>query len=409
MAFVMSPDRCRLQPMAWIRQSLKARSAWVLGMGLCACGGGDEPVQLADAMVDAAPMIDAASAGDAGIPGPDAAASNDASATRDAVTPEASVPGDAAVADAAADAGDAAPLDPSVPSALLSQTGLYSDAAQQTLAAGVQAYEVRLELWADGATKKRFLYLPPGSKIDTTDPDAWIFPVGTKVWKEFTRDGVRVETRLIEKAANGADGWKHVAYAWNAAQTVASAVPLGTLGALGTAHDVPSQNDCLGCHNGSPDFVLGVSAFGLPVDGAGLSLAALVRDGRLTKAITAAQVAIPGNAMAQAALGTLHANCGSCHRPGTFAWEKSELELRLKVGTASLQQTPTYLTAVNVKVGQIFENVPNRITPGKPAQSAVYTRMISRAPLVGMPSVGTKIVDTAGSRMVADWIMSLTP
>jgi hypothetical protein len=351
-------------------------------------------------------MTDAAAVNDAGLVAPDAALPSDASAILDAMTLEASVPSEAAVADAVA---DAAPLDPSLPSAFLSQTGLYADGAQQALAAGVQPYEVRFELWSDGASKKRFLYLPPGSKIDTTDPDAWIFPIGTKVWKEFSRDGVRLETRLIEKAAEGPEGWKHVAYAWNAAQTVATAVPLGTPSALGTSHDVPSQNDCQACHTGSSDFVLGVSAFGLPVNGPGISLAALVRDVRLTQPITAAQVAVPGNATAQAALGTLHANCGSCHRPGTFAWEKSELELRLKVGITSLQQTPAYLTAVNVKVGRIFENVPNRITPGKPAESAVYTRMISRAPMVGMPSVGTKIVDMAGSRMVADWITSLTP
>jgi hypothetical protein len=179
--------------------------------------------------------------------------------------------------------------------------------------------------------------------------------------------------------------------------------------ALGTAHDIPTQTNCSNCHEGSPDFVLGVSAFGLPIDGPGVTLATLVQEGKLTKAITAAQVAIPGDATAQAALGELHANCGSCHRPGTFAWERAELELRLKVGVKSMQDAPAYKSAVNVMVGQIFENIPFRIMPGKPAESAVYTRMISRADKVGMPNIGTKIVDTAGSKRVADWIRSLTP
>jgi hypothetical protein len=136
---------------------------------------------------------------------------------------------------AATSAGGALP--DTVPARTLAETGLYSDAAQTQLAADVTPYEVRYQLWADGATKKRYLYLPAGQKIDTTDPDAWVFPIGTKVWKEFTRDGTRVETRLIQKTAEGQDGWKYVAFAWNAAQTEAVAVPLGQTAALGTAHD----------------------------------------------------------------------------------------------------------------------------------------------------------------------------
>lgn len=310
--------------------------------------------------------------------------------------------------DASTGAGGA--LDDSIPARTLAETGLYSDAAQTQLSAGVTLYEVRDQLWADGATKKRYLSLPPGQPIDTTDPDAWVFPIGTKIWKEFTRDGVRVETRLIQKSASGQDGWKYVAFAWNAAQTEAVATPLGATSVLGTPHDIPTQTNCFGCHMGSPDFVLGVSAFGLPYDGPGLTLSSLASSGQLSKPIAKADVTIPGDAKAQAALGVLNANCGtSCHRPGTFAFEKSNLELRLKVGVSTVQQTPAYVTAVNVAVGQIFENVPMRITPGSPSASAVYTRMTSRTDTIAMPDIGTKVVDTAGSAIVADWITSLKP
>lgn len=359
-----------------------------------------------DAQADAGPSLDAADLDSAGLDAgrPDAGSVSSV----DAGSGDAARAADAETKDAGSDAADAA-LDPSVPSLLLSETGLYSDVAQRTLAPSVREYQVRFELWADGATKKRYLYLPPGTQIDTRDPDAWVFPVGTKVWKEFARDGVRVETRLIEKAGPGQNGWKYVAYLWNAEQTRAEAVPLGATAALGTEHDVPTQTNCFACHMGSPDFVLGVSAFGLPVDGTGLSLASLVRDRRLTQPITAEQVAIPGDATAQAALGNLNANCGHCHRPGTFAWEKATLELRLKVGAKTVQETPIYMSSVGVEVGQIFENIPLRISAGKPAESAVYTRMISRAPMVGMPNVGTKLVDTEGSQMVFDWIRSLAP
>src|SRR5262245_30688341 len=81
----------------------------------------------------------------------------------------------------------------------LSETGLFADVARESLAPDIIAYAPRFQLWSDGADKRRWLWLPPGARIDTSDMDSWVFPVGTKFWKEFTRDGVRVETRLLEK------------------------------------------------------------------------------------------------------------------------------------------------------------------------------------------------------------------
>src|SRR5690349_12344978 len=65
----------------------------------------------------------------------------------------------------------------------LSETGLYADFPSRTLAAGVIRYSPRFELWSDGADKARFLLLPAGTTIDTSDMDNWVFPVGTKAWK----------------------------------------------------------------------------------------------------------------------------------------------------------------------------------------------------------------------------------
>jgi hypothetical protein len=62
------------------------------------------------------------------------------------------------------------------------QTGLYADTAAGTLAPGVSAFTPQFALWSDASTKQRWLYLPPDSKIDTTDMDNWVYPVGTKFW-----------------------------------------------------------------------------------------------------------------------------------------------------------------------------------------------------------------------------------
>src|SRR4051794_38379479 len=64
----------------------------------------------------------------------------------------------------------------------LSCTGLYADLAARQIADSAMAYAPALSFWTDGATKRRWISLP--GPIDTHDPDDWLFPVGTKAWKE---------------------------------------------------------------------------------------------------------------------------------------------------------------------------------------------------------------------------------
>ena len=75
--------------------------------------------------------------------------------------------------------------------ARLTETGLYADLRADALAPGVLPYRPQFELWSDGASKRRWISLPPGTRIDTSDMDSWQFPEGTKLWKEFSRDNVR--------------------------------------------------------------------------------------------------------------------------------------------------------------------------------------------------------------------------
>src|SRR5436305_4822918 len=85
------------------------------------------------------------------------------------------------------------------PPRLLSATGLYADASLK-IDARNRPYSPQYPLWSDGAGKSRWMYLPPGVQIDGTDIDSWVFPVGTKLWKEFAFDGRRVETRFLWRA-----------------------------------------------------------------------------------------------------------------------------------------------------------------------------------------------------------------
>jgi hypothetical protein len=118
----------------------------------------------------------------------------------------------AALFAAAAAAREVPAQAPAAPPARLSETGLYRDIARQEVAADVVPYAPQYPLWTDGAAKRRWIRLPAGSSIDASDPWAWEFPVGTRFWKEFSF-GRRVETRLIEKQANGR--WSFATYLWD--------------------------------------------------------------------------------------------------------------------------------------------------------------------------------------------------
>src|SRR6185369_14671617 len=61
----------------------------------------------------------------------------------------------------------------------LHDTGLFAAGQPDRLGAGVEPFEPQHPLWSDGASKRRWIRLPPGTSIDARDPDAWRFPRGT--------------------------------------------------------------------------------------------------------------------------------------------------------------------------------------------------------------------------------------
>src|SRR5262249_25255665 len=116
-------------------------------------------------------------------------------------------------------------------------TGLYADRATKSLSARVMPYTPGVVLWSDGAEKHRFLFLPPGSKIDTSNLDGWKFPVGTKAWKEFRLGGALVETRIFWKRSE--TQWESGTYIWNADGTAIlnTSAPKGVV--LPNGYEIP--------------------------------------------------------------------------------------------------------------------------------------------------------------------------
>lgn len=280
----------------------------------------------------------------------------------------------------------------------LSATGLFADMAGDALALGVMPYRPRFELWSDGATKRRWIHLPAGSKIDAADMDAWRFPNGTKLWKEFTRDGVRVETRYMEKSGEQDDGWLAVAYVWNAEGTEAELAPEGRADVRGTGHDAPNARQCMGCHGGTPGRVLGFSAMQLPR----ATLVKLAHDEQLSH--PAPDNTIPGADTEIAALGYLHANCAHCHnahRPSRAVSRcfdpETTFDLSLRTtDLARLETTAVYRTAREAI-----------IAPGSPDDSPLYRRAAASGLEPRMPALGTEGVDDIGVALLRRWILAM--
>lgn len=322
------------------------------------------------------------------------------------------------------------PVNPGPDPGLLSSTGLYSDPATKTLDPANRPFAPQYALWADGGVKRRFIRLPAGTRIETGDMDHWVFPVGTKIWKEFSYGGRRVETRLIEKIAAGAslDAWRFQSFAWRADESDASLVaaegaPDVAPTAFGTSHDIPSVRGCQDCHDRGGDAVLGFDALQLSDDrdplaeeelpAGAVTLNVLATEGRLTVAPATAPRIHARTAAGRWAMGYLHANCGNCHNPqGTSA--TLGLFLRHSESAQSESGEPAYATTVN-RLTRVY-TVPGtslgrdsyRVHGGAPELSAVLVRMRTRGG-DAMPPMATEVVDETALGLLRDWVRSLPP
>jgi hypothetical protein len=349
--------------------TIKRVGLLLIGACVAACGGGDE---VPDAALDASP-------------------------------PDAAVP-------------DATPIpDASTAPESLRETGLYSDFDNQVLAPGVREFTPTYQLWSDFAEKKRWVYLPPDRQIDTTDMDFWVYPVGTRLWKEFWRDGVRVETRLLYKtrSIDGPGGWVMRTFVWNVEQTEALLVRGGQDDAVGTDHDVPSEIECLRCHSGAPDVGIGFSAVLLDHTGPGVNMQWLVNRGILTVPPAAASppyFPLPGTQAQQDTLGYLHTNCGTCHNPTTEVFMSGDALMNLRLVTsqiATVEGSPAYTTSVCQEMQKPIATAAQIVVPGSPDTSAMYLRMNQRGTEDEMPQLGSELVDPSGIASIRAWIQSI--
>jgi hypothetical protein len=300
-------------------------------------------------------------------------------------------------------------------------TGLYSDWAKRVISADAKDFDPGVHLLSDGAEKSRWIAIPAGQKVDTTDMNEWRFPVGTKLWEEFKISGRRVETRHFWK--RGDNDWVRTTYRWTDDETAAVSLAEGAtnLGVRGTTYVIPTVAQCDTCHSGRIDRVLGFEAVSLstPTSKYAGQSPAMVGVAPLLSAPPGPLV-IPNDSSGKAepALGWLHANCGTtCHNPSPSSFAGvTGLFLRLEVGANGLGayvDTSTYRTAV-CQAAHFRQDPPlglaawTRIRPHEDWTRSLIPFRDSRRndPFVQMPPLASSIPDLAGSKLVQDWVMT---
>ncbi|WP_309088391.1 SO2930 family diheme c-type cytochrome [Phenylobacterium sp.] len=296
--------------------------------------------------------------------------------------------------------------------------------------AGLTPYALNTPLFSDYAEKFRFVGLPPGKRAAYRAEGAFDFPVGTVLVKTFAypadlrrpTENVRsLETRLLIRQA---DGWKALAYVWNAEQTEAVLKRAGARmnvevtdvqGRSKTIdYAVPNQNQCKECHQLDKALVpLGPKARNLNGDFAYASgrenqLAQWTKSGLLTGApqpATAPRIARwdePAEPVAARARAYLDANCAHCHHPQAIAsnsglflqWEETN-PVALGVGKRP------------VAAGRGSGGLEVAIAPGRPEASILVHRMASEEPGVMMPELGRSVTHAEGLALIRQWIAEM--
>ncbi len=332
--------------------------------------------------------------------------------------------GPAACGDDSNGTPDAGPVEPAlppgcagqpVPPTTLACTGLYVDIASKQLNTGVEAFTPAVPLWSDGTDKQRWIRLPPGTIIDNTDPNEWVFPIGTRLWKQFSVGGKRIETRLWHKVRT--NNWVAATYAWNADDSAAARTPGGDVPIAGGTYHIPTGDECDKCHKGRSERILGFEHVELGLPGAqGLTLAKLIERKLLKVPPATATLAIgdDGTGVAAPALGWLHANCGiTCHN-GNSSSVAFQAGMRLRLDPRQLDGRPLLesdprRTTTGIKVNAVNWNGRTRIIPGDPEASLLYQLISNRGEGNQMPPIASRVVDVTNVALIKDWIVRMAP
>lgn len=294
---------------------------------------------------------------------------------------------------------------------------------------GVVPYDLNTTLFTDGATKRRFVWMPQGQAATYKADDTFDFPKGTILSKTFSYpDGSLsgrehlIETRLLVNTNNG---WVALPYVWNTAQTDAmldinaDPVEVNWKNPSGETYNIhyviPNSNQCKECHDQSKvTGPIGPKARHLNrdldySDGRSNQLVYWTRIGYLRGAPDPAQAPRqpvwndPSTGSVQArARAYLEVNCAHCHSPNGSASNTGLYLTDLGTDPMRIGFCKTPVSAGPASAGMLFDAVR-----GHPELSILVHRMESNQPKIMMPEIGRTIVHNEGVKLIREWLASL--
>lgn len=314
------------------------------------------------------------------------------------------------------------------PPALLSQTGAFKSLETLEPADGIVPFDVNTPLWSDGATKRRWISLPKGTKIDFFANSEWAFPKGTVFIKEFelptsANSVKRIEIRFLVVAENG--GVYGVTYQWNDEGTEAYLISRDDEVSKEIEYTddndevqnqewyFPTRGQCLTCHNSNAGFVLGgrsaqynrtivypstgiednqirtwnhLGFFSKPIDESTI--------GQLPKLVPLND---PNASDELKVRSYLDANCAFCHRPNGV---DAAFDARFRIPLKDQHLINTPVIGRNSTPGNFI------VKPKDLAHSELWIRDDSLGE-IAMPPLAKHKLDQAYLSTLAAWILSI--
>lgn len=332
-----------------------------------------------------------------------------------------------------------------VPYAKLSDYNFFiGDLKNQIPSLNVLPYAPASSLFSDYAHKKRFVWMPVGSKGTYNGDDKVLeLPVGAALIKTFYYDNVQPDntTRIVETRVmiRKADGWIFADYVWNTAQTEAYYDLAGSYTPISWKDDnnvirnvdyrIPTEVQCIICHkqkqmNGTTEITInipiGIKPQNLNYDynygtESKNQLTKWIEKGYLennfslpTEENTTVNYNDVTKSVSLRARSYLDINCAHCHqvdrhcdyRPMRFDFKDTGAPNGLGltnsgvcVATADMQDFPPALSSI--------------VKPGNINRSMMYYRLNTTNEAYRMPLHGRTLIHEEGVALIEQWINSI--
>ncbi len=318
----------------------------------------------------------------------------------------------------------------------LSETGLLATTAKHELAPGVTSYSINAPMWADGAKPQYMLAVPGEGKVTFFQNPQKTFnwfnttvslPNGSVLAKTYAlatdyrkpEQLRQVETQVALKDAQGE--WQYYTYRWNEDGSDAELVPAAGVSQTIVVEEATgprklkwqfaSRSQCRTCHTPWMGETIGFVE-------AQLREPAAPTDAwrRLTKGGWASIDKNPEplsddhfsgmvdpydatQSLDRRARSYLHTNCAHCHMNGGNASTVFETLFTKPLAQSKMLVSKPMRGDFGLGESQI-------ISPGTPAKSVLYYRL-AKSGTGRMPHIGSQITDSAGVRLIGQWISGL--